>query len=198
MTYLKKSLIIVSGMIVLFSAGFVMGEVMARRSPDFNGIRVNHTIDYTGLVDPYHPYVKALAKELGSHEEAYLYVRDQINFEQWRPTSRPGAVIRDRAASCLGKAVLLCSLYRAMDIPSEDVFVVTGNVSSEQGDVEHAWVNLKHDGQNLQQDPTSLLGVFGFSDFPEKKYTQSFIRKESFCFNDYGFAVVSQLNRARD
>jgi hypothetical protein len=190
-----KSALIVAGVAVVFGTGFILGEKMATRHLDFADMRVNHALEYKKLIEHYSPDIKALAERLQTPENAYSYVRDQIRFEQWRTVERPSVVIREKAASCLGKAVLLCSIYRAMGVQPESTFVVTGQVASDGGTVEHAWVSLVHDGTHYQQDPSSLLGHFDFDDFPDRKYSKSFIKAEKYCFNDEGFAVVSQLNR---
>jgi hypothetical protein len=198
MTWMGKSVLIVAGVSIIFSTGFILGEKIATRSLDFADMRVNHALDYKRLIDHFSPEITALAETLQTPEEAYQFVRDEIRYEPWRLVERPSDTIREGAGSCLGKAVLLCSLYRAMGVEPESTFVVTGQVASEEGTVEHAWVNLVHEGKYYQQDPSSLLGHFDFDDFPEKKYTRSFIHEEKYCFNDRGFAVVSQLNRMVD
>lgn len=198
MDWKMKSGIIVVGVAVIFGSGFILGEKMATRHLDFADMRVNHVMEYKRLIEHYNPDVKSLAQKLQTPEEAYRYVRDQIRFEPWRAVERPGTTIRERAASCLGKAVLLCSIYRALGVDPESTFVVTGQVASDEGTVDHAWVSLIHDGTHYQQDPSNLLGKFDFDSFPGDKYSRSFIKAEKYCFNDQGFAVVSQLNQMTD
>ncbi len=197
MKWWKKSILLTLGVAAIFSAGFVMGEKTASRYLKFENIRTNYTVDYSRLISPYSKPVKTLAARLEGPEEAFSFVRDKIRFEPWRPVESAGIVLREQAASCLGKAVLLCSLYRAMGVPSSEVYVVTGQVMAGEDRVEHAWVNLTHEGTVYQQDPSNLLGTFGFGDFPEQTYSRSFVQRELFCFNDEGFAVVSQLNSRR-
>lgn len=195
MTWKAKSTLVVIGVAVIFGTGFILGEKMATRHLDFADMRVNHALEYKKLIEHYSPDIRALAASFQTPEGAYIYVRDQIRFEPWRSVERPSLIIRERAASCLGKAVLLCSIYRAMGVEPESTFVVTGQVASDKGTVEHAWVSLVHEGTHYQQDPSGLLGHFAFDDFTEGKYSRSFIKAERYCFNDKGFAVVSQLNR---
>lgn len=197
MDWWKKTVLLTLGVAVIYSAGFVMGEKTASRCLNFENIRINHTIDYSRLISPHSESVKTLAARLEGPEEAFSFVRDKIRFEPWRPVESAGLVLREQAASCLGKAVLLCSLYRAMGVPSSDVYVVTGQITAGEDRVEHAWVNLTHEGTVYQQDTSTLLGTFGFDDFPGQGYSQAFVHRELFCFNDKGFAVVSQLNRMR-
>jgi hypothetical protein len=193
----QKSILLVLGVAVIYSTGFVMGEKTASRCLDFENIRTNHTVDYSRLISPYSEPVKVLAERLQNLEEAFSFVRDDIRFEPWRAVQSAGFVLKEQAGSCLGKAILLCSLYRAMGVPSSDVYVVTGQVASGEERVEHAWVNLTRDGKVYQQDPSQLLGTFSWDDFPDQRYSRSFVQRELFCFNDEGFAVVSQLNRLR-
>ena len=87
---------------------------------------------------------------------------------------------------------------RAMGIPAADVRVMTGLVAIPEGLADHAWLDLEYRGTCLQQDPSGFLGIFGFSAFPGMSFTRAFVREERYCFNDRGFAVVSQLNRFRD
>jgi hypothetical protein len=141
--------------------------------------------------------VRALARKLGSPRNAFLYVRDSVQFHPMTPATAASKIIAQGKASCLGKAILLCSLYRALGVPSSDVRVVVGEMPTPGGLVEHAWVDLELAGECLQQDTTLLLGDFEFDDFKGTAYTRYFIRRERFCFNDIGFGIVSQLNEAR-
>ena len=63
--------------------------------------------------------------------------------------------------------------------------------------LDHAWVDLEYGSLCLQLDATDLLGTHDFLQFPGDEYVRSFVSRELFCFNDEGFAVVSQLNRLR-
>lgn len=174
-----------------------LGKRHALRREDFHDLRVNHAADYVRMVDPRSPAVRALARSLGSPENAFLHVRDAVRFNPMTPLLPAGETAERREASCLGKAVLLCSLYRAMGVPPRNVRVVVGELRTPAGAVDHAWVDLELDGVCLQQDPTQLLGSFDFADFSGAGYTRYFVQRERFCFNDRGFAVVSQLNGDR-
>jgi transglutaminase-like putative cysteine protease len=103
-----------------------------------------------------------------------------------------------RTGSCLGKSALLASIYRAMGMPSEDVRLVMGMVITPQGLAEHVWLDLELQGQCLQQDPSGMLGQFDPGEFPGNRYVETYVMKETFCFNDRDFAVVSQLNRFKN
>lgn len=60
--------------------------------------------------------------------------------------------------------------------------------------MDHAWVELEHEGNCLQQDATDLLGSFSFDQFRGMAYTNAFIKREGYVFNDRSFAIVSRLN----
>ena len=64
--------------------------------------------------------------------------------------------------------------------------------------IDHAWIDLEYNGECLQQDPSGLLGAFEFGQFRGTEFTRFFVQEENFCFNDKGFAVISQLNRFRN
>ncbi len=181
-----------------FAAGIHVGGRGAKGRPSFHDMRVNHVSDLTALVDPGDPAVRSLAERLGAPEAAYAYVRDRVLYEPGVPAVLPGRTIRDGASSCLGKATLLCSLYRAMGIPADNVRVVTGSVVHPDGVADHAWIDLEYKGACLQQDPSGFMGIFDFAQFAEHAFTRSFVHEEDYCFNDEGFAVVSQLNRFRN
>jgi hypothetical protein len=186
--------------IVTFAAGLALGD---RRSEadlppaSFHDMRVIQPGHFQTLVAPEVPAVAALAARLGSLEDAYLFVRDRIAFEPSFPVAAPDQILIDGRASCLGKATLLASLYRALGIPAASVRVVTGQVSLGGAPVDHAWVDLEYGSICLRLDPTDLLGRHEFLQFPNEEYLRSFVFRENFCFNDKGFAVVSQLNRLK-
>ncbi len=188
-------------LIVLAAGGFAAGVLFGVRGetgrPSFHDMRVNHVSDLVSLVDPGDPAVRSLAEQLGTPEAAYAYVRDRVRYEPMTRAAFPGDILRNGAASCLGKATLLCSLYRAMEIPADNVRVVTGSVVHPGGLADHAWIDLEYGGSCLQQDPSGLLGQFNFAQFPAQGFTRAFVREEDVCFNDEGLAVVSQLNRFR-
>lgn len=163
----------------------------------FHDMRVNHPREYSALVTPEAPEVKELARQLGSLEAAYVFVRDSIVFEPMRAAGAPAETLRTRRASCLDKATLLVSLYRALGLPASAVRVVVGQISYGGKILEHAWVDLEHGSTCLQLDATDLLGVHDFGRFREQQFVDEFVSRELFCFNDEGFAAVSQLNRMR-
>ncbi len=183
---------------VAFCCGFYAGGRKRVARPLFHDMIVEHPHEYSALVTPTDKRVRRLAAQLTTPEHAYLYVRDRIAYDPSLPAQTAGVILDEKRASCLGKAVLLCSLYRAMGIPASDVRVVTGEVvSSPDSIIDHAWIEMEHDGICIQQDPTSLLGFFDFDQFRGMAYTRAFIRREGFTFNDRHFAIVSRLNMLR-
>lgn len=180
--------------------GFALGDRLGEAEPQpvsFHDIRVNRPEEYQSLVDPGDPEVIALARRLGSLEGAYLFVRDQIGFDPAQPAAPPGEILVAGRASCLGKATLLASLYRALGVPAFEVRVVTGQVLYGDTVLEHAWVDLEYGSLCLQQDPTDLLGSHDFLQFPNNSFVDAHVTRELYCFNDQDFAAVSQLNRLR-
>jgi hypothetical protein len=181
-----------------FAAGYAVAD-RKREDPatKFHDMRVLHPEALTSLVDGDDPTVREYASYFATYRAAYEFVRDRIAFEPSRPADAPATTIREGAGSCLGKAALLASFYRAMGLGHEEVRVVTGQVHYGEQLLDHAWVELEHEGVCLQQDPTPLLGTFGHDRFTGTRYTERFVYRELFCFNDRGLAVVSQLNRFR-
>lgn len=184
------------------SGGYLLRDVLASgaspATPDFHDMRVNPITDYVELMQPGHPQIVQLAKRFNSFEEAYNFVSDEISFAPFVPPGPVDKTLEYGVGSCLGKAALLASIYRAMGMPSENVRMVMGVVMTPQGPADHVWLDLEHQGKCLQQDPSGMLGRFDFHAFPENRYVESYVLKESFAFNDEGFAVVSQLNRFRN
>lgn len=186
--------------LLTLAAGFALGDRFGDPVPpvaSFHDMRVNHPESYQSLVAPAAPEIEALARRLGTLEAAYLFVRDEIGFDPSRAAGDPTDTLRQGRASCLGKAALLASLYRALGVPAYSVRVVTGQVPFEGVLLEHAWVDLEYGSLCLQQDPTDLFGVHDFLRFPNQRYVDEFVHREVFCFNDQSFALVSQLNRLR-
>ncbi|HWS15546.1 MAG TPA: transglutaminase-like domain-containing protein [Candidatus Methylomirabilis sp.] len=178
-------------------AVFLYWKHDAKNPPGFHDMRVFSSSSFISLVDPRDTAVRSLAEQLRTPEAAYLYVRDRIRYVPMMPTESPGKILRGGSASCLGKAALLCSLYRAMGIPPSNVRIVTGNVALGERLADHAWIDLEYKGACLQQDPSGFLGMFHFAQFPGMEFTRFFVQEEDFCFNDKEFAVISQLNRFR-
>lgn len=199
-TLLKRG----SGVFALFAAAFAGGYELVGRDGDadaestsFHDMRVVSLPEFTGLVDTKAAAVRDLARQLGTLENAYLHVRDRIRYSPSIPLAAPSRTLQSGAGSCLSKAVLLASLYRALGMGHEEVRVVTGQAYWQDHIVEHAWLEIEHEGRCLQQDPTTLFGTFGFDEFPGTSYTKEYVRREFFCFNDAGFAVISLNNRFR-
>jgi hypothetical protein len=183
-------------LVVIVPATFIAGYALGDRDPaiSFHDMIVNHPADMSALIDFKDSKVTALAATLKTPENAYNYVRDNIAFDPSLPSVAAGEILAEGKASCLGKAVLLCSLYRALGMKDSAVRIVTGEVDAIGGAVDHAWVELERNGSCLQQDTTDLLGRFSFDQFKGMAYTTAFIRREGYVFNDKSFAVVSRLN----
>ncbi len=178
-------------------AGYLLRGT-SESTPVFHDMRVNPVHTYIELMDADHPEIVRQADRFGSFEEAYDFVSDEIRFAPFAPSGPVDKTMKYRTGSCIGKAALLASLYRAMGMPAENLRLVMGVVMTPQGPADHVWLDLEHDGVCLQQDPSGMLGRFDFHAFPDNRYVDSYVVKESFAFNEEGFAVVSQLNRFRN
>jgi len=191
---MRTKIIIAVMVLIAFCGGFFAGRTWKPAESTFHDIIVNDPDDLSALITPNDKRVRALADELQTPENAYAYVRDRVGDDLSRAALPAGDIIVEGQASCLGKAVLLCSLYRAMGVPASDVRVVTGEVEYPYGIVDHAWVDMEYYGTCLQQDATGLLGHFAFDQFHGMAFTRAFIRREGYTFNDTNFAVISRLN----
>lgn len=180
---------------VVFASGYYCGQTRMYPRGSFDDMVVNHPQDVMELINKHDSRVSALAVELKTPLNAYAYVRDRLRDDPSQPAQPPGETIAAGRASCLGKALLLVSLYRAMGIPSLSVRIVTGEISIPSGTFDHAWIDMEYDGSHLQQDATNILGSFSFDQFQGDAYAQAYVRDEEFVFNDTHFAVVSQLNQ---
>lgn len=190
------------------AAGYLLNEVTPSLSvasapvenvdPQFHDIRINSIETFPALIEPDDSDVVKLAKQFSRYEEAYHFVHHKISFAPFAPSGPVGGTLKHRTGSCLGKATLLASLYRAMGMPAEDVRIIMGIVVTDQGMADHVWLDLEVNGECLQQDPSGMIGRFAFAEFPGKRYSETYAMKETFCFNESDFAVVSQLNSMRN
>jgi len=184
-------------LVLLLSMVFMSGYSLGSREPapaTFHEMIVSRPEEMSSLIDPADSRIESLASQLKIPRNAYDYVRNRIAFDPSLPAVSGGETLAEGRGSCLGKAVLLCSLYRAMGMQPADVRVVTGEVDAVGGAVDHAWVELEVEGGCLQQDTTDMLGRFTFDQFRGMAYTNAFIKREGYVFNDRSFAIVSRLN----
>jgi hypothetical protein len=182
---------------VAFGLGFYTAKGRCYVHGTFDDMLVNNPHDLTSLITPNDKRVRTLAASLKNCENAYLYVRDRIEDDPSIAAMPAGDIIVEGRASCLGKAIVLCSLYRALGKPASEVRVVTGEADLPTGSFDHAWLEIEHNLHPLQQDTTNILGHFSFGQFHGESYVDTFIRDEEFVFNDKQFALVSQLNRLK-
>jgi hypothetical protein len=194
---MRKFTVIVSALLLAFGCGFAIGSFKANSPLSFHDMIVNNPNELPRLVTPKDRRIKTLAAELKTPENAYKYVQERIINDAADPARPAGEILVTGKASCLGKAILLCSLYRAMGFPASDVRVIAGEVDIPGTIIDHAWLEMEYKGKNIQQDVSNVLGTFAFDQFQESTYVQVFIRDEEFVFNDQQFAIVSQLNRMK-
>ena len=183
--------------VVFFSSGFAAGKFKKHPALSFHDVIVSNPFELSRLITPKDKRVKALAAELKTPENAYRYVQEHITNDAADPAVPAGEILERGKASCLGKAILLCSLYRAMGVPASAVRVVAGEVDVPGSIIDHAWLEMEFNGSCIQQDTSNVLGSFSFRQFTGTNYTQVFIRDEEFVFNDKQFAIVSQLNKMK-
>jgi transglutaminase-like putative cysteine protease len=192
---MQRVLIVLSAIALAFCCGFYAADRRSKPSDvSFHNMIVDPPKSLTVLITPKDKRVRKLAAQLKTPENAFSYVRDRIANDPSLPVTSAGEILSEGRASCIGKAVLLCSLYRAMGIPAKSVRVVTGEVDDPNAIIDHAWVETELGGVCIQQDASNLLGLFMFDQFKDLLYTRTFIRREGFAFNDKSFAIVSRLN----
>lgn len=204
---IKPPLILFVAILLSFGAGYLLNEAipttsMASTTQDFSpsqfhDILINPVESFPGLIEPNDPDVVKLAKQFSSYQEAYNFVSNEIKFAPFVPSGPVAGTLKHRTGSCIGKATLLASLYRAMGMPAKDVRLIMGIVVTAEGMADHVWLDLEVNGQCLQQDPSGMIGNFAFAEFPARRYSETYAMKETFCFNESSFAVVSQLNSMR-
>ncbi|GAM07907.1 transglutaminase-like superfamily protein [Geobacter sp. OR-1] len=194
---MQRRFILLIAVALAFCCGFFAAERKKTSEASFHDMIVYHPTSLTGLITPKDKRIRSLAAQLKTPENAYAYVRDRIVNDASLPAASAGEILAEGKASCIGKAVLLCTLYRAMGVPAKEVRVVTGEVDYPDGIVDHAWVETELGGVCIQQDASNLLGLFMFDQFKDVLYTRTFIRKEGYAFNDKHFAVISRLNQLK-
>lgn len=193
---IKKILIFLFLFCFLFAAGFYITKENKNKinAPKFEGIMAINPTDYQNLIAPNSAALKGLLKKIHSLPEAYYFVRDFIEYFPMVPDADVEYTVTNKVGSCIGKAVLLVSLYRALGVKADDLRIVTGVIRINNELIDHAWVEVRINNVWYQQDTTNLLGKFEFNQFPNRLYSKIYCTKENFCFNETGFAVISQLN----
>ncbi len=194
---IKKILAILFMLSLIFISGLYLIKERKSKINSFEGIMAINPQEYQSLIDPDNSMLKPVLKKIKSVKEAYYFVRDFIDYFPMVADASVDFTLENRVGSCIGKAVLLASLYRALGVEDKDLRIVTGEIRLKNDFIEHAWVEIKINNCWYQQDTTNLIGKFDFDEFPDRLYSKSFCQKEGFCFNQTGFAVISQLNLMR-
>jgi len=113
---------------------------------------------FPSLVEPHTPSVKEIASGFSSLCQAYKYVQKMpyIPDSEWGYVEyfqSASETLKNDGGDCEDKVILLVSIWRAMGVPRDNVWVVIG-LNNEGG--AHAWVQLKTQGIKVFQiDPTS-------------------------------------------
>jgi hypothetical protein len=194
---MSKISVMLTVVLLAFGCGFAVGNMKKNTPLSFHDVIINNPAELSRLITPDDRRIKALAAELKTPENAYRYVQEKILNHAAEPALPAGDILSAGKASCMGKAILLCAIYRAMGFPASDVRVIAGEVDIPDSIVDHAWLEMEYKGKCIQQDVSNVLGTFSFDQFQESTYVQVFIRDEEFVFNDKHFAIVSQLNRMK-
>lgn len=191
---IKKILIFLFGIYILLGGWHLISERKNNSNQNFEGILTIKPDDYQYQINPDVPELKPLLNKIHTLPEAFYYVRDFIGFFPMVTDISIKTTLTNKYSSCLGKSILLASLYRALGIDKEDLRIVVGQIKIQNEIIDHSWVEVKINDIWYQQDTTDLLGKFEFNQFPNRTYSKIFCSRENFCFNETGFAVVSQLN----
>ncbi|MCX7990590.1 MAG: transglutaminase domain-containing protein [Proteobacteria bacterium] len=194
---IKKILILTFVFSILIFGGWKLIKFEKNTDAKFEGILVFKPVDYQSLISPDSPDLKPVIKKIRSLPEAYYFVRDFIGFFPMVSDTSIKTTLSNKYSSCMGKAILLASLYRALGIGKDDLRIMVGQIKMGNEIIDHSWVEVKINNVWYQQDTTDLLGKFEFDQFPDRTYSKIFCSRENFCFNETGFAVVSQLNLLR-
>ena len=192
-----KIALLLAFLALTFALGFAVGGMKSSTPLSFHDIIINDPVELSRLVTPKDKRIKALAEKMKTPENAYRYVQEHITDAAAEPALPAGEILTAGKGSCIGKAILLCSLYRAMGIPASAVRVVAGEVDIPGRIVDHAWLEMEYKGRCIQQDASDVLGAFSFDQFNRTAYSEVFIRDEEFVFNDKQFAIVSHLNKIK-
>jgi len=192
-----KIAILLASLALSFALGFAVCGMKSSPPLSFHDIIINDPVELSRLITPKDKRVKALAEELKTPENAYRYVQEHIIDDAAVPALPAGEILTAGKGSCLGKAILLCALYRAIGLPASSVRVVAGEVDIPGRIVDHAWLEIEYKGRCIQQDASNVLGAFSFDQFNKTAYTEVFIRDEEFVFNDKQFAIISHLNKIK-
>ncbi len=142
------------------------------------------------LVGNHDPKIKELARSLGSPENIYLFVRDEVEYSENYDKRRTAAeVLESRQGDCLGQADLLASLLLAYGYTGEEVKVSMGYTVHLDGihngeRLHHAWVEFNNKGRWLVLDASRFMGTFEFEQWDRESFYQAFQAEPYAQFND--------------
>ncbi len=147
------------------------------------------------LVDAGNPRIKQLALSLGSPEKIYLFVKEEIEYDEGYNKGRTAVEVMDnRQGDCLAEASLLASLLLAYGYSEEEVKVSMGHVTREGVRRHHAWVEFNNKGRLLVLDASAFLGEFDFERWDRESFYKAFRASPYVQFND-GHAYVDLNNK---
>lgn len=137
------------------------------------------------LVSSKDPAIKELAVSLGTPEEIYRFVRDNIEYSEDYDEHRMATEVLDRKqGDCLGKANLLAGLLLAYGYSSREVIVNMGYVTPNGERSHHAWIEFNYDGKWIVLDASQFLGNFEFNRWDRTSFYQTYQATPYAEFND--------------
>lgn len=152
------------------------------------------------LIQPSAPSVHNIAKDFTTLQQAYEYVQvlpylpdEDIGYaDYWQSATE---TLQRGGGDCEDKAILLVSLWRAMGVPADNVWVVNGFIHTSQGYGGHSWVEIlwfeNRGGVSLTRyrqhiDPTSDIPWDKYAADPYPLFS---IYDINIYFNDSGVLV---------
>lgn len=149
------------------------------------------------LVSSNDPVIKELAVSLGTPEEIYRFVRDNIDYSSDYDEKRMATEVLDKKqGDCLGKSNLLAGLLLAYGFTSREVMVNMGYITVNGEKSHHAWVEFNQNGKWMVLDGSQFLGNFEFNRWDRASFYQAYQAKPYAEFNDRYIQVDLDSNKS--
>lgn len=137
------------------------------------------------LVGKDEPRIKELAASLGSPEDIYLFVRDEIEYSENYDKRRTAIeVLESGQGDCLGQADLLAALLLAYGYTEEEVHVDMGYTVHNGEKRHHAWVEFEYKSKWMVLDASRFMGTFEFEQWERESFYHAFQAQPYAEFND--------------
>ena len=139
--------------------------------------------------------IKELAKSMGSPDEIYRFVRDEIKYSEDYDEKRIAIeVLNSKQGDCLGKSDLLAGLLLAYGYSSKEVIVSMGYVTRNDVRRHHAWVELYSNGKWIVLDSSQFLGNFEFDRWDKESFYLAYQAQPYVEFNNRFVQVIMDSN----